>query len=245
MKLIKEFDRPVGEDRSIFLLSSNINIRTLYDSGAQISTWHSTVNNLKLYFPYAQKTVYKAYISGFGGSGKTPAEIWIIPKFNIDDGIRKIEVNNLHIAVPQLEYTKLIESKHVTKEYNFYLLLSASLFNKHDVTIHNTGGIKCIYIEGQSVINCNPKIEKGIILKDNRTIEPIQQEDYKYTCLERKQQNNRYTYIIQDNQTGAIKEFIREQVYSELSQGTEVENLTLTSNGRILFKKEHTDNGNS
>ena len=73
LQLIKRYSRPVFEYNETLYM---------FDTGSDTPVWCSGEDLFADTFKDAQKTEYKAYLSGFG-EGYTPASIYIIPEFRV------------------------------------------------------------------------------------------------------------------------------------------------------------------
>ena len=133
LPLIRRNDRPSFElNRVIFL----------FDTGAHIPVWCSGEEVFRKAYPDSTKTGYVSRLSGFG-KGYTEAEVFVIPRFSLENSGVKYEIINLYVAVTDYDSIK------------FDFILSSTMFSKADYMIANSEGVIKIQFANSNYI-CTP-----------------------------------------------------------------------------------------
>ena len=97
-------------------------VNAIIDTGAHISAYFGTKDDLIDLFPDAEETSYIAWIGGFGGNKRTFCEIMKVPYIAFHDelSLSQFRINNLLLAVCNMD-----------EPYD--ILLAGTLFNKVDL----------------------------------------------------------------------------------------------------------------
>ena len=77
---------------------NQIDVRFLYDSGAKMPVWCSSVTKFMEVFTDASRLKESCMISGFG-KGRENADVYMIPCFEIRDGDIRYQIERLVIAI--------------------------------------------------------------------------------------------------------------------------------------------------
>ena len=78
--------------------------------------WVDGIETFELFFPEANLLEKRAYLGGFGGPGEF-VDVYVIPKFEINDGIASYCYTDIPIAV-------------TNRDFSFQMIASFTMFNK-------------------------------------------------------------------------------------------------------------------
>lgn len=118
LQLSKKFEKPV------FALEGYLETFCLFDTGASMAVWCSTLAGFLKVFVNSVPAGYKTLLSGFGGSGEF-VDVYKIPLLRVGAADNVINFRNVFVAV-------LAQNR-----FEFDMILPAVMFSKTDYTVIN------------------------------------------------------------------------------------------------------------